>query len=714
MLTVQPKLALKLSPLSIALLTAVISPTTVAQETSQLQTINVNATQNTPTNKGMIEVKDDIIHTEVINQKKIAKKQAANLAQAIEDEPGVKVSTECSMCGVKRIMLNGLKGEHTTLMTNGVPNSSIVEGFYGFDAIPMAGVTSIEISRGAGSSLIAPEAIGGVINVVTDRPTQDKLSVDISRGSDDYHKYQLAGSKLSKDKKTALAVSAQSDNIDQYDQDNNLVNESPALTNQSFTAHVWHQASPNDEIEFRIEDQSSEIFGGPMIGSDLASSRSDARTQVTGTSPGFTGDNVNNRPSATTTAKDFLENIDSNKQAYTAKWRRDVSDDLQTRITTSLVDSEMDAIYEGTTYKAEQDIFYVDLRGDYFLNDKHALTFGTDIKNDKMRSRSTGGSEPADDSYDMRTNGFYIRDIWTPSSQLELSAALRVDSINVDFVDQNKSFDETIIAPRLHLKYDHNFNWTSRLSAGQGYRVPLQFFEADHGILDDGFGVDVDKLEKSKSARYSLTFNGAQTLFETSYSYTSVDNLTFIDTDNYARPTLVNSDDTGTVQHADIVVSHQLTGHWSLGASLEGFIYDKNYRDTFGVIPVEERLKLMADYTGHGWEANLTVTAIGERDYADYAGAGYADHYNAAGGVDSKGSKAPAFATADIRIAKDFNKNWQTYAGVNNLFDYTQTAEGDSPLFFDGASAGSEDWDVGHIWGPLRGRLVYAGVKATF
>lgn len=704
----------KLSPISFALLCAMASTPVMAQETDRLSTIDVSAGQATDTTSQMLQVKDDIIHTEVISQKKIEKKQAANLAQAIEDEPGVKVSTECSMCGVKRIMLNGLKGEHTTLMINGVPNSSIVESFYGFDAIPMAGVTSIEISRGAGASLIAPEAIGGVINVVTDKPVKDKLTVDVSRGNQNYHKYQLSGTKVSEDRKTALAVSAQSDHIDQYDQDNNDVNESPALTNQSFSAHVWHQATDNDQIEFRIEDQSSEIFGGPMIGSDLAASKSDARAQETGSSPGFIDDHVDNRPSSTTTAKDFLENIDSKKQSYTAKWRRDVSDDLQTRATASFVDSEMDAIYEGTTYRAEQEIYYLDLRGDYFLNEQHALTFGTDLKSDKMRSESTGGTHPADDSYDMITNGFYIRDIWTPAHNLEISAALRADNISVDFVDQDKSFDETIIAPRLHVKYDHDFNWTSRFSAGQGYRVPLQFFEADHGILDDGFGVDVDKLEKSNSARYSLTYNGAETLFETSYSWTSVDNLTYIDMDNYARPTLVNSDVTGTVQHADVMVTHQLTGSWSVGASLEGFVYDKAYRDTFGVIPVEERLKLMADYSNHGWEANLTVTAIGERDYSDYAGAAYDDHYNAANGVDSKGDHSPAFFTADVRLAKEFGKNWEVYGGVNNLFDYTQTSDGDSPLFFDGASATSEDWDVGHIWGPLRGRLVYAGVKASF
>ncbi len=683
------------------------------QAASQLSTVTVEDSNVSGESK-MLQVKDDTIHTERVSAKKIEQKQAANLAQAIADEPGVRVSNECSMCGVKRIMLNGLKGEHTTLMTNGVPNSSIVEGFYGFDAIPMAGVSAIEISRGAGPSLIAPEAIGGVVNVVTTAPREDKLIIDLSQGNQGYHKYQLSGAKLSKDGKTALAVSAQSDNLDQYDQDNNWVNESPALSNHSINAQLWHQVDADNRIEVRVEDQSSEIFGGPVVDSPFASSRMDARTQNASDNPGFVGDSVDNRPNtATTTARDFLENIKSEKQSITAKWYSDVNDQWQTRLTASHVDSGMDAIYEPTTYQADQKLSYVDARADYFMNDAHIITFGTDLKLDELRSSSTGGSNPANDSYDLQTNGFYIRDTWTPDANWELATAIRVDRIAVDFVDQDRTFDETVVAPRLHLRYDHNFNWTSRFSAGYGYRVPLQFFEADHGILDDGFAVDVDKLEKSKNLHYALNYTDDRLMFETTVSWAEVENLAYIDTD-LDTPTLINSDESGRVMHADMIASYQLNGHWSVGAGIELYDYDEAYRNTFGVIPVEERIKLMADYEGHGWQANITLTGVGSRQYSDYANAAYDQHYNQAGGVDSKGDSSPSYYTIDMRVAKEMSKNWQLYAGVNNLTDYTQTAEGDSPLFFDGADAGSSDWDVGHIWGPLRGRMVYAGTKLTF
>lgn len=690
-----------------------IAPVSNSFADVQLNEISVSEKEAPKHESRTVQVKDSIVHTDVISAKTIEQKQAGSLEQAIKDEPGVDVRTECSVCGAKRVSLNGLKGEHTTLMINGVPNSSIMEGYYGYDAIPMVGVTSVEISRGAGASLIAPEAIGGVINVVTAKPREDKLMLDLSLGTDGYKKYQIMGTKISKDKRTQMMVGAQTDHIDQYDGDHNGVNESPMWDNHSVVAQVWHQAD-KDRFEVRLADQRAEMFGAPMIGV-LAKSKSDAKTQATGSSPGFIGDNVNNLPNTAggaTTARDFLENVTTTKQEVTGKWSRDVNAQLTTNLTGSYVKTNTDDIYEGTTYRADQDIYYVDVRADYYPSLKHAITVGTDFKHDKMLSISTGGTYPANDSYNKKSNGLYLRDIWTPNQRLEVAGALRLDAIDVNFIDQKRKFNETILAPRLHVRYDHNFNWTSRFSAGMGYRVPLQFFEAEHGILDDGFKVAVDKLEKSQSARYELAYSGAKTDMTTSYSWTAVKNLAAID-DSSGTPTLVSTAGTGHVQHADISVSYQLTHAWTVGSTLEGFVYDKTYKNTFSVIPIETRLRLMADYDGHGWQGNLTVTGIGERKYSDYPSTGYAEHYDDNAMQHSKGTKAPAYFTADVKVSKDISKAWKVYAGVNNLFDYTQIGSGhDSPLFYD--NSGTKTWDTGHIWGPLRGRVVYGGLKAEF
>lgn len=690
-----------------------------AQTESTLPSISVQGVQQNLKLTG--KLKDDVVQTEIIGQAAIERKQAASLTQAIQNEPGVQVSTECSICGAKRVTLNGLKGEHTTLLIDGVPNSSILEGFYGYDAIPSVAISRIEVSRGAGAALIAAEAIGGVVNVISERPQQNESLLNLAIGSEGYQQLQLRNHALSADKRTRLLIAGQRDNINQYDQDNNLISESPKLENQSLIAKIWHDATDKDSVSLRIANQQSEVFGGPMLGSKFAPTPAQAISQPPTGNLDLIGDQTGGQPVASSTPRDWLENIRSHKQELTLQWNRILSNDWNSQLTASHVTTDMDAIYSDMTYQAEQTIQFLDLQTNYYANEQHFFTFGMDYKLDKLRSGGSvfdlGGTnqyqtQTPGDAYQNQQIGGYIRDVWTPSHKWEIAAALRLDQLNVTFTDQaNRTFNQTLLSPRLHARYQHDLNYTSRLSVGRGYRAPLQFFESEHGLLTggSGFAVAVDKLETAESARYSLSFEGAQTEWTTNLSYTQVHNMAKIE-ERGGTPTLFNTDGSASVGHIDFSVNHQLTGHWSIGANIEHFEYDQAYRNTLVILPIEQRLRLLADYEGHGWTANFTLTAIAERQFSRYQHANYLNHYDDNTQSKSKGTSAPAFYTVDTRLSKDINREWTVYAGVNNLFDYTQTAAGSSPLFYDA----NGDLDVTHIWGPLRGRMLYAGTQLKF
>ncbi|WP_249321487.1 TonB-dependent receptor plug domain-containing protein, partial [Pseudoalteromonas ruthenica] len=83
-------------------------------------------------------------------------------------------------------MINGLKGEHTNVLVDGIPMHTMISGFYGMDSVAASGIGRIEIARGAGASLTAPEAIGGTVNLVTAEPSEDKIELDMATGSDGY------------------------------------------------------------------------------------------------------------------------------------------------------------------------------------------------------------------------------------------------------------------------------------------------------------------------------------------------------------------------------------------------------------------------------------------------------------------------------------------------------------------------------------------------
>ena len=81
----------------------------VSEEISQnkeIEKIDVHGVRARLTDSGSL--KDSISRTEILTDEYIENTQAASLADAITNAIGIRVSNECSMCGAKRILINGL------------------------------------------------------------------------------------------------------------------------------------------------------------------------------------------------------------------------------------------------------------------------------------------------------------------------------------------------------------------------------------------------------------------------------------------------------------------------------------------------------------------------------------------------------------------------------------------------------------------------------
>jgi len=174
--------------ISIVLLNAGIALPAAAQDIEEIAVIGVRQRLE---QAGVL--KDTIERTEMVGSDKLETARAINLTEALMDSPGVDVAVDCSLCGMKRVRLNGLRAEHTTVLVDGLPTHTIASGFYGIDAIAMTGIDQIEVARGAGAALLTPEAIGGVVNVVTTDLAENTLTVDLSGGELGYRQAGVLG-----------------------------------------------------------------------------------------------------------------------------------------------------------------------------------------------------------------------------------------------------------------------------------------------------------------------------------------------------------------------------------------------------------------------------------------------------------------------------------------------------------------------------------------
>jgi len=654
--------------------------------------------------KGLL--KDLVEKTEVIDKKEIEHTQSSTLAEAISKEVGINVTTGCSICGLKRVQINGLKGEHTTVLIDGIPFNSTVSSFYGMDAIGTADIESIEIARGAGMSLTAPEAIGGTINIIPRKPRKNGVEADMSIGTLGTKNYSLLGEAMSADKKTGVLVSASYHTQDQVDNDHNGVSESPSLENQSLSLMMTHEFSPYDSIELKASHFTSNSFGGPMVSESSAVAGYDVNNPE---DPAFESGNVNNP--LTSNPMSVLERINTKRDEIYLKQRHTLNGTMNLQTTIAYAEQFQDSLYEGADYLNTDKTYFGDIKIDHALNNNHFLTYGTDAKIETARSQSNKFfvvDRRKKDDFDYTALGVYAQDAWMIDDKNELTLALRGAKITTDWraqTAQGNEIDETMLVPRFLWRHNHTNDLTSRLSAGMGYRAPLTFFESEHGLLDKGFDMAITELEKSKGASYALSYDANGLNITASAAYTQVKNLAYINEDS-GTPTLQNLSETVSVKNGDIAIGYELMEGLNLSGVYEMYRYDDAYKSHLSLAAIEKRARFSLDYDANGWELYTEATWVGARDLTQY---GYTERFNDSALTSPKNTTAPAYTTVDLKISKELNKNFTVYAGAKNLFDTLQT-DTESPLFYD-ANGG---FDSAHIWGVLRGRMVYAGIKAVF
>jgi outer membrane receptor protein involved in Fe transport len=696
----------------------VLGPAAAAQ---QIEEVLVLGVRERLTQAGTL--KNVIEKTEVIGANALEATHAVSLTDALTEAPGAHISNDCSMCGLKRIRLNGLKAEHTSVLIDGLPSHTIISGFYAVDALAMTGVQRIVIARGSGASLTAPEAIGGVVNIVTREAVNDAFTIDLSGGEEGYLELGLLGAINANDGRTRVTLVGQRDQRDQFDADRNGVSENPALTNTSLTARWSQDIGRRDNVVVRVNYVEQESFGGPVIG-DTTPSIAAALASFNGlaTDPValFAGGDVRGRwlgaPWETT------EWVETTRDEVAASWLREIDQDWNFELATSFASHDQDSFYEGFDYRAQDDMAYAHARVNYALSGSHLFTFGADHRTETLESESRSGAannadgDPAtiyvSDAFDYDVSGVYFQDTWTIGDALEIIGAVRIDRVTADFTDPTKPGREisaSVASPRINARYYHGDVWVSRFSAGRGYRAPLSFFETDHGLLDGGVGfeIDVRNLERSSSASYALSRETGNFTSTLSLAWTEVAHLAQLGETPAGVPVMTQLADRGEVSAVDLAFSYRFGEHLLASVVAEHFRYDDTFRSAYAIAPLESQITSSVDWGNTNWDLYVSLDWVGSRNLADY---GYLGYNRLGDPTSRKSTRAPSYATVDFKLTRTLRDSWSMYVGANNVFDYIQAGDEDTPLHWVSTDP-ADGFDVAYIYGPLRGREIYAGFK---
>lgn len=606
------------------------------------------------------------VKIEVITQKFLQTNPTNNIIEAVQTVNGVQEQINCGVCGTNDIHINGMEGPYTLVLIDGMPIMSALATVYGFNGIPTSLVDRVEIIKGPSSTLYGSEAVGGVINIITTKPEKMPLI--------GFNTYYTSHRELNVDfaltpKLGSKVTTTLSGNYyrNQYRMDFNEDNFTDIPLNNRFTLfNKWSIARKEHRIaNIALRYYTENRFGGVMQWQP------------------------EHRGSHTV----YGESIYTNRMEVIGSYQLPVNNH-HLRVDYSYNFHDQDSYYGKTYYRAQQQIFFANLLWNRKFG-KHDLLTGLTLRYQLYDDNSLANTNER-----KFIPGLFVQDEYSIGKTSVLLAGLRVDH------HENHGF---IFSPRLSFKQKIRTYTTVRLNSGTGFRL-VHLFTEDHAALTGARQVVIkNNLEPEQSYNVNLNVNhvysfgnGSGSLdidaFYTYFTnkivpdYTIDPNLIIYDNlggygvtrglaasinHAFAFPLRVNVG--GTFQDVYQVIEN------TAGEKIkEKQLFTPAFSGTFVVGYKFRKLKLSVDYTGR------------------IMGPQKLPHYEA---PFNRPESSPWFTIQNVQITKEI-KSFSLYAGVKNIFNWTQS----SPLI-DAANPFGKDFDTAYAWGPLQTRRFFVGVR---
>ena len=655
-----------------------------------------------------------IPRTQKVKKSRLQHPGKQSIADLMRDEPGVNTQTYCANCGAKRLTINGLKGEHTTILIDGLPLHSAVSSFYGVDSIPLLGIADVEVMRGTGASLTTPEAIGGTINILTTDPLKGENKVTTSAAVNpkaqlSRQNHAVLGSFATASQRYGVLLGLQSAESRPWDTDDNGIAEAPLRRTQAGMLKFRLKPTDSNDISLRLSLSDLSILGGPADPirprkvreipsqqTDFEDTRVDRR---------FLGDRLR-----------VADWISLRRYEAQVNWTKILSPRSTLTLKLGGAKQEQRSFYQhGFDYNHTDNLGIADLSYGVMVGNSHLLTIGVSSKIQRLRSTSDKLFEDRGlpkDSFDHASNALYLQDTFLVSDSWEVDAAVRFDQLTIKWLDLDNSIEKSIVAPRLQVRHSLSDHLTQRMAYGFGYRAPLTYFESQHGNNENGYIMDIADLERAHSVLYSVSYNTPSYYLTPGIHYTRLSGMAY-GVERQGQPiTYENTDEEYVVWVYDLLAGYQITPAWMVETTLESFDYEDGYAEKLPTAAIERRIQLSSEFKWGSFQQRLTGQWVGARDLSRYGS--YRDHYfdrkqfppPEQQGDLLKPQRAPAYYLLNASVDYTGLDPLTVTVGVDNITNFTQASVDDTPAtwhwHFDHAH-----FDGLHTWGPNTGREVF-------
>jgi len=142
---------------------------TLQQNETALEEVTVVASTRTNQAIENSPMKVEVLGLEEVSEE--ASIKPGNIASILGDVSGVQIQQSSVTSGNSNVRIQGLDGRYTQILRDGMPLYDGFSGGFGILSVPPLDLKQIELIKGSASTLYGGGAIGGLINLISKRPT---------------------------------------------------------------------------------------------------------------------------------------------------------------------------------------------------------------------------------------------------------------------------------------------------------------------------------------------------------------------------------------------------------------------------------------------------------------------------------------------------------------------------------------------------------------
>lgn len=360
---------------------------------------------------------------QLISKKEIQSVNSSRLSDILNEQTGL--ITVPDFGGGEGIQLQGLDSQYTLILVDGVPLIGRSAGTLDISRVSVGNIKQIEIVKGASSSLYGSEALGGVINIITDNPKYG-FKGDLNSRVGTFNTYDTGLNLGYKKENFSISTFLNSFKSDGYD-----LNENDALN----TIEPYSNYTLSTKLDYNFNDNTSLFLSGRYY----------TQNQDYIASEGLKGEsNVNEWNTHLKLIHTYSQKWSSYFEFYATRYKAD--EYLNNTDTSRFSDSNFNQL-----------LVRPEIRATYNPTEKSAFIVGLGWNHETL-TRTDFSTQP-----EFNSPYAYLQYDTNPTEKMNIIFGARFD---------NHSAYKSQFSPKVALRYKLSEKLTIKSSVGYGFKAP--------------------------------------------------------------------------------------------------------------------------------------------------------------------------------------------------------------------------------------------------